>query len=126
MADRKGWIATNPDGGEHITFDIDLSTAPCYAVYVAALKSYEGMGRFTIKVSDEKTKSNVSLDVDGLWNKSISIPSDMQVTADDKPGCTGKCQVKIVTYPQEKGRNGNKVKIMTLSARKCFDSTQEE
>lgn len=34
-------------------------------------------------------------------------------------GCTGYCEVKITTDPLIDGRNGNKVKVLTVSARRC-------
>jgi hypothetical protein len=118
MADRMGWIAKNPEGGEVVEFAIDLPKG-CYVAYVAALKSYENMGTFTISVMDESTKKTTALEVDGIWLPRISIPLDIQVTSDENPGCSGKCRVTISTDPQVSGRGGNQVKIMTLSARKC-------
>ena len=58
-------------------------------------------------------------EVDGLWSSSISVWSDDQITEDAIPGCTGYCEVIITTNPTEKGRDGNKVKILTVSARRC-------
>lgn len=37
-------------------------------------------------------------------------------------GCTGYCEVKITTDPLVQGRKGNKVKILTVSARRCSPS----
>jgi hypothetical protein len=118
MADRMGWIANNPKGGDVVEFAIDLPKG-CYVVYVAALKSYENMGKFTISVMDESTKKTTTLEVDGIWLPRISIPIDIQVISDENPVCTGMCRVTISTHPQIPGRGGNQVKIMTLSARKC-------
>jgi hypothetical protein len=120
--DRPGWIATNPAGNETVEYAIHLPPHPCYAVYVAFLKSYEHMGTFTIVVQDRETNKVTSVEADGLWEPRISIPSDLQVTSDNlqDPGCTGKCRVTVLTNPQEPSRKGNKVKIVTLSVRKCI------
>ncbi|CAB9531009.1 expressed unknown protein [Seminavis robusta] len=118
--DRPGWIATNPSGGETVTFPIDLPEKRCYAIHLAILKSYEKMGTFTVTVKDLKTNQETTkTGVDGLWKPQISVPNDMQITEDDTPACTGKCTVEITTDPQIPGRTGNKVKIVTLSAREC-------
>jgi hypothetical protein len=87
----------------------------CYVVCIAALKLYQNMGMFTITLKDLAIKRVTELDVDGIWQPHISIPSDFQVTNNDNNGCT-----KITTYPQVEGRGGNKDKIMTLSAIKCI------
>lgn len=117
--DRPGWIATNPKGNEFAEFTLDLPDRPCYVVYLAVLKSYEKMGTFTVTVTDDKTGKETVTKVDGLWKPRISIPSDFPVTQDNEPACTGKCTVKIITDPEIEGRNGNKVKVVTLSAREC-------
>ena len=134
--DRPGWIATNPKGGEYIEFIIDLPPHECYAIYLAVLKSYEHMGTFQVTVTDllgqpqqqsQQTTSSATTTttqiIDSLWEPHISIPSDVQITSDDETppaGCTGKCKVTITTNPEKSGRGGNKVKIVTLSARKCM------
>ena len=41
---------------------------------------------------------------------------------DTTQGCTGYCEVKITTDPLVQGRKGNKVKILTVSARRCSPS----
>jgi hypothetical protein len=41
---------------------------------------------------------------------------------DSIPGCTGYCEVKITTDPLVEGRKGNKVKVLTVSARRCHTS----
>ena len=118
--DKFGWIATNPEGGEMIEFDIALPQRPCYAVYVAVLRSYEGMGIFTVEVENMETRVVKAVELDGLWNPKISVWSDNQITQDDDMGaCTGKCKVRIKTHLEVKGREGNKVKILTISAREC-------
>jgi hypothetical protein len=38
---------------------------------------------------------------------------------DSIPGCTGYCEVVITTDPLIHDRGGNKVKVLTVSARKC-------
>jgi len=128
LAHRKGWIATNPKGGENITFDIDLPVGECYAVYIAVLKSYENVGTFTVTVEDTVKKTSTEPQtIDCIWKPRISIPSDIQLTPDDvsAAGCTGKCKVKITTNPILPGRKVNKIKIMTLSARKCIPKAKE-
>jgi hypothetical protein len=119
--DRPGWIATNPSGGEVAEFSIELPRQPCYAIYLAVLKSYESMGTLNVTVTDlSNNEQSASMMIDGLWKSSISVPSDIQITSDEKAGCTGRCNVRITTNPQVSGRTGNKVKIMTLSARECL------
>jgi hypothetical protein len=118
--DKFGWIAESSDGNEMIEFDVDLPKRPCYAIYVAVLRSYTGMGQFTVEVENVETQRLTTVDLDGLWNPRISVWSDNQITQDNDMGaCTGKCQVRIKTKPQVVGRNGNKVKVLTVSAREC-------
>ena len=88
LKQRPGWIATSKDGGESITFPIDLPPGQCYTVYVAILKSYVGMGTMTVEVKDHGSKkgddSSAKLTaqkkVDGLWKSPISVWSDVQIT----------------------------------------------
>jgi len=61
-------------------------------------------------------------EVDGLWYSPISVWSDIQITEDTISGCTGYCEVTITTNPTEKDREGNKVKVLTVSARRCSDN----
>jgi hypothetical protein len=92
--DRPGWIATNVEGGEQVLFVIDLPPKPCYAIYLAILKSYEKMGTFTVTVKDSVTgHETTTKGVDGLWKPRISVPHDLQITPDDgvPVGCTGRC-----------------------------------
>eukprot|EP00970_Alexandrium_tamarense_P001662 scaffold202_cov202-Alexandrium_tamarense.AAC.3 len=127
LKQRPGWIATNEAGGEKITFPIDLPPNECYVVYVAILRSYKGMGTMQVEVrgygDKDKDKSVVkhttTKDVDGLWESPISVWSDVQLTEDNTAGCTGYCEVSITTNPTVEGRVGNKVKILTVSARRC-------
>ena len=115
-----GWISTNEAGNESITFAIDLPHRPCYAIYLAILKSYEGMGLLVVEVENTANGRKTSKELDGLWNPQISVWSDNQIIDDDDAeACTGKCKVTIRTKPQIVGRSGNKVKILTLSAREC-------
>ena len=65
-------------------------------------------------------KHTTTKDVDGLWESPISVWSDVQLTEDNTAGCTGYCEVSITTNPTVEGRVGNKVKILTVSARRCF------
>lgn len=127
LKQRPGWIATDPAGGSAITFALDLPPGGCYVVYLAILRSYKGMGTLDARVvdyggsgKDEKARKKVTTKtIDGLWDAPISVWSDVQITADDDPGCTGYCEVIIATNPKMEGREGNKVKLLTLSARKC-------
>jgi lysophospholipase L1-like esterase len=120
---RPGWIATDKFGNESITFDIDLPKHECYSVHLAVLRSYDGMGQFQIETRDLKTGVSTTLDEDGLWEPRISVWSDNQVTKDEHPGCTGRCEITVRTKPivdPVKRRGKNKVKVLTLSVRKCI------
>jgi hypothetical protein len=138
MADRKGWIATNPRGNETIEFIIDIipntrnsndkmneNNNNCYVVSLSLLKSYENMGSFTIQMIDLRTNQTTSMKGDGLWEPHISIPADFIINHDDDNpvSCTGHCRIRLVTHPQHTKRNGNKVKIMTLAVRRCIRSS---
>lgn len=120
--DRYGWIATNPAGGESVQFDFDFPVQECYVPYLSVLKSYKKMGVFTVTLLDKNTLQQTSLEVDGLWKPTISVPSDIALTEDlaSPMACTGRCSITVTTQPEIKGRNGNKVKIITLSVRKCI------
>mmetsp|Transcript_14483 Transcript_14483/g.24280 ORF Transcript_14483/g.24280 Transcript_14483/m.24280 type:complete len:640 (+) Transcript_14483:93-2012(+) len=127
LKQRMGWIATDAAGGSKITFPIDLPPGECYVVYVAILKSYNGMGTMMVEVRDygdknknsKPPKHSTKKKVDGLWQSPISVWNDVQITEDDVAGCTGYCEVDITTDPIISGRDGNKVKILTVSARRC-------
>ena len=119
---KPGWITSNSTGNEVIEFDVDLPEYPCYVIYVAVLKSYKGMGTFCVTVHDMNTNKETKMEADGLWDAHISVWSDIQVTRDDEPACTGKCLVRIKSNPHMHGRDGNKVKVLTLSVRKCMSS----
>ena len=127
LKQRPGWIATDPSGGNKISFPIDLPPNECYVIYVAILKSYTGMGTMMIEVRDYGDKKRNSMPpkhstrkkVDGLWKSPISVWNDVQITDDNVAGCTGYCEVDITTDPTVSGRDGNKVKILTVSARRC-------
>mmetsp|Transcript_14631 Transcript_14631/g.35263 ORF Transcript_14631/g.35263 Transcript_14631/m.35263 type:complete len:153 (+) Transcript_14631:1633-2091(+) len=127
-----GWIATNPLGNSTITFSVELPLHECYVVYIAILRSYKGMGTFGTQVRDygerpnqlgEKPKRPKKITtkdgIDGLWDAPISVWSDIQITEDNIPGCTGYCEISVITNPMKDRRVGNKVKILTISARKC-------
>lgn len=134
LKQRPGWIATNPLGNSSITFSVDLPPGDCYVIYLAILRSYKGMGTFRVQVRDygddtkKKRQPNAVTDnfVDGLWAAPISVWSDVQITEDNVPGCTGYCEITVVTNPMEKGRDGNKVKLLTLSVRRCSDSKKQK
>ncbi len=127
LKQRPGWIATDTSGGSKIIFPIDLPPSECYVVYVAILKSYAGMGTMMVEVRDygnekndsELPKHSTKKKVDALWQSPISVWNDVQITDDNIAGCTGYCEVDITTDPTVSGRNGNKVKILTVSARRC-------
>ena len=120
-ADRIGWIATNPLGGEHVSFEIDLPRSNCYVINLSALRSYESVGTFSVEVWDELTDTTTQTKTfDCKWKPRISIPVDFQVTSDDVPQCTGKCRVTVRTHPKIKGRKINKVKIVSLAVRECM------
>jgi hypothetical protein len=117
---RRGWVSTNSTGNESITFAIDLPIEQCYAVYVTILKSYKTVGSLTATIFDE-TQNNItkSLDVDCLWGPRISVPVDIQFTADNSNECTGRCLITITTHPEIDGRDGNLINIKSLSVRRC-------
>lgn len=122
---RTGWIATNPAGGESVTFGIDLPVDGCYVIFLSALKSYENVGTFNVTVEDTLRNTTTTLrNVDCLWKKRISIPQDIRLTPDTEeatPGCSGKCNVIVTTNPKLLGRGTiNQVKILSLSVRKCI------
>ncbi|KAL7433367.1 hypothetical protein ACHAXH_009245 [Discostella pseudostelligera] len=131
---RPGWIATDPLGNSSITFSIDLPPGECYAVYLAILRSYMGMGTFRVEVrdyvNDMKKKMPprkvTEMEVDGLWDAPISVWSDVQITEDSVPGCTGYCEVTVTTNPTVTGREGNKVKLLTTSARRCSETKMQK
>lgn len=126
LKQRPGWIATDPLGNSKISFSIELPLGTCYVVYVAILRSYMGMGKFSVAISDFGVRSKMkppnkitTKEVDGLWESPISVWSDVKITEDTEPGCTGYCEVTITTNPTVEGRRGNKVKVLTVSARRC-------
>jgi len=124
--DKEGWISTLPNGSEAISFDFELPKAKCYAVFLGVLRSYKGMGKFTAVVHDLHTeKTTKPKQLDTLWKAHISVWSEDLLTTDDSehPDCTGKCKVTVTTLPQVDGRDGNKVKILTLSVRPCIEIT---
>ena len=134
FAERRGWISTSEEGNHFIEFKIDLPK-DCYILYLSTLRSYEGMGTFTVTVKDLVTHKSYEIDYDGIWEPRISVPADIPLvptstttTAAIKNGeqldytCSGKCLVTVRTHPKHPDRTGNKVKIMTLSSRQCRDS----
>ena len=81
------------------------------------------MGKMLVEIEDKNRPAagpKKSVELDGLWNAHISVWSDQALYEDDENVCTGHCSVKITTLPQIAGRNGNKVKVLTLSARECL------
>jgi hypothetical protein len=96
------------------------------------------MGQFQVQVRDLGTGKVTTFDGDGLWDPRISVWSDNQITSDNDPGCTGRCEItvktKSIVYPlkhrgnerREKKRRGkSKVKVLTLSVRKCIEGAKE-
>jgi hypothetical protein len=119
-AGRRGWVSTNSTGGESITFAIDLPIEKCYAVHITILKSYSTVGTLTVAIFDGTKKiTTKSMDIDCLWGAHISIPVDMQLSADNSNECTGNCLITITTHPEIEGRKGNMINIKSLSARRC-------
>ncbi|CAB9500066.1 expressed unknown protein [Seminavis robusta] len=117
---RFGWIATNEQGGESIQFDIQQPAGGCYIPVLSVLKSYEGMGTFTVTVTDKVTKEVATVEGDGLWKPKISVPVDIQLLQDGiGVRCTGNCQVNVQTHPKKDDRKGNKVKVVSLAVRHC-------
>jgi hypothetical protein len=120
---RRGWIANNPNGGESVTFAIDLPEGACYVIFLSVLKSYATVGKFSVVVEDTvQNRTTEPRTFDCIWKPRISVPSDVQITMDShSPAeCTGKCKVTVTTNPEIKdGRNGNLMKIISLAVRKC-------
>jgi hypothetical protein len=93
-----------------------------------------GMGTFRVEVrdyvNDMKKKMPprkvTEMEVDGLWDAPISVWSDVQITEDSVPGCTGYCEVTVTTNPTVTGREGNKVKVLTTSARRCSETKMQK
>ena len=50
----------------------------------------------------------------------------LQVTDAGGNTCSVKCRVRIVTRPQVRGRDGNKVKVTHLGVRPCLDGRPED
>mmetsp|Transcript_14053 Transcript_14053/g.41750 ORF Transcript_14053/g.41750 Transcript_14053/m.41750 type:complete len:627 (-) Transcript_14053:2135-4015(-) len=123
--DKYGWMSTVDKAGEMIEFGVDLPVgqSKCYTIFLGVLRSYEGMGKYLVRVTDHSGGGKKTERVlDGQWTPHISVWSEDMVTSDDpkKPDCTGKCSVQVFTMAKEVGRTGNKVKILTLSARECL------
>jgi hypothetical protein len=126
---RPGWIATNPQGQEMIQFDLYLPTESegqdaCYVPYLAFIKSYENMGLFTVTLENHDVKRGTqqvtsTKTFDAQWAPRISIPHDVPLADDTAKSCTGRCTITIRTQPQQPDRKANKVKLVTLSVRKC-------
>jgi hypothetical protein len=127
---RFGWIATNPNGGETIQFDIHMpqsqstDSPSCYIPVLSVVKSYANMGSFTVTVKDLITQQELSKqDYDALWKPRISVPQDLQLLEDNGDSsnkkCRGHCAVIVTTHPKHPDRDDNKVKIVTLAVRKC-------
>ena len=138
FAERLGWICNEKEGGHYIEFDIDLPVGGCYVIYIASLKSYEGMGNYSVRMIDlqHPSENSYEMDVNGTWEPRISVPADIAIqpspeelsfqnrkNSSNRQGmCTGKCKVTVTTHPSKRNqKKGNKVKIMTLSARECVE-----
>lgn len=73
FAERKGWIATNEQGGEFLEFDVEL-VEDCYEIVISILKSYEGMGKVTIELSDKTTGKTINaVVVDGVSRSLVGV-----------------------------------------------------
>jgi hypothetical protein len=114
-----GWYSNSTAGGEYVDFEFNLRTDECYTVILSGIKSYEKFGKYTITVTDLTTQTVTSVEVDGLWEPRISVPSDTHITNDKDSACTGKCKVRILSHPEVPGRGGNQIKITDLAVRHC-------
>ena len=114
LFDRWGWIATNEEGNESITFEIDHPTLgrkhatpklfkknmsperrqkqqkrmdqkSCFIPYLSVLKSYENMGQMTVTIHDRIKDRETMVEIDSLWKPRISVPSDVQLIAANNP-----------------------------------------
>ena len=112
---KPGWIAEAPD--EFVTFELPLprlnasehSTGTTqqqrYDLYLVFLKSYEKVGTFDVRVEGR------SKTLDALWERKRSTYEEAAVGY-----CNGPCNVTVATRPPVPGREGNKVKLVSLRA----------
>ena len=130
-APKVGWVADTPAGGEEIEFEVDVPDAArgCATIFVGALRTYSNnVGQFEASVIEAGQEATARLPVvfDGLWSDPMSIVQLLQVTDAGGNTCSVKCRVRIVTRPQVRGRDGNKVKVTHLSVRPCLDGRPED
>lgn len=112
---KRGWIsAENSTVPESITFELPLvSTKEVsarftgYSVWVGYLKSYKGMGKFKVSLSDQTSENPPT--IDGLWSRPRSTAEETRVGT-----CQGSVNVTITTQPTKNG--SNKVKILWIRA----------
>ena len=80
------------------------------------------MGKSSVELRDygddmkkeDQQKQTTTKDTVGLWNAPISVWSDIQITKDNDPGCTGYYKVTVTINPTVDGRDGNKVKCRLM------------
>ncbi len=130
-APKIGWVADTPAGGEEIEFEVDVPDAArgCATIFVGALRTYSNnVGQFEASVIEAGREATARRPVvfDGLWSDPMSIVQLLQVTDAGGNTCSVKCRVRIVTRPQVRGRDGNKVKVTHLGVRPCLDGRPED
>ena len=59
-------------------FDVDQPVGPCYAVFLGVLRSYDGMGKYEVRVTDTVTGKVKSQVLDGQWAPRISVGARMR------------------------------------------------
>ena len=109
---KPGWIASAErlEGGETLQFEVQLPRGK-YTVELGFLRSYASMGKFSCTVIDTITAQSTTVVLDGLWSRKVSLLQSERVA-----NVSGGFQVKISTLPVVEGREGNKVKIQSITA----------
>ena len=77
------------------------------------MRSYERFGKFKVEGKDLITGESNTVMIDSLWGKKISVYNE-----EDAFVTTGNCTLTVVTIDEEKGRGGNKVKLLGVVAYK--------
>ena len=109
---KPGWISDPADeaGGLSIAFNIALATGR-YTVSLGYLRSYSKMGRFTCEVRDTSTGRKTTVELDGHWDRHVSLLQNKAVAE-----VTGPFTLNIKTKALVALRKGNKVKIQSITA----------
>jgi len=109
---KPGWVSPADllTGGETLQFEVQLPRGK-YTVELGFLRSYAHMGRFSCTVTDAETAKATTVVIDGLWDRKVSLLQSEEVA-----NVSGSFQVKIETLPAVPGRDGNKVKIQSITA----------